>query len=96
MAAAAGGEGIIAMRTMNKDKEEMLNVVKVCTEFLFLVYVMPYYIVCTVIFYCCHVLLHYECCSFSLCHPSVISFLTVSSTMCFCVQILFSCFYKLS
>lgn len=31
--AAAAGEGIIAMRTMNKDKEEMLNVVKVCIEF---------------------------------------------------------------
>jgi len=35
MAAVSGaGEGIIAMRTMNKDKEEMLNVVKVCTVFL--------------------------------------------------------------
>ena len=33
-AAAAAGEGIIAMRTMNKDKEEMINVVKVCIIFL--------------------------------------------------------------
>lgn len=33
MTAAAAGEGIIAMRTMNKDKEEMINVVKVCIVF---------------------------------------------------------------
>jgi len=30
---AAAGEGIIAMRTMNKDKEEMINVVKVGSHF---------------------------------------------------------------
>lgn len=35
--AAAAGEGIIAMRTMNKDKEEMLNVVKVCIVFIFFI-----------------------------------------------------------
>jgi len=46
-AAAGAGEGIIAMRTMNKDKEEMINVVKVCivSPDLCLRYVIRFYVI---------------------------------------------------